>query len=194
MSWIFCPGNTQRKLWFKKIHAAQCSLTHCLQQRGPESTLSVHQQRSGYRRCDTYLQWIWAVDGPNDFHTDWNKSEKNKYHIWPHICGGEGDNRGWDGWMASSIQWTWVWVGSRSWWWTGRPGMLQSMGSQGFGHDWVTELNWCIKQVTNCAAQGTLLNALWRPKWEGHPKKREYVYMHNWLTLLTAETNTTYCN
>ena len=45
-------------------------------------------------------------------------------------AGGEGDNRGWDGWMASPTQWTWVWVVSRSWWWTGRPGVLQSMGSQ----------------------------------------------------------------
>ena len=57
-------------------------------------------------------------------------------------AGGEGDDRGWDGWMASPTQWTWVWVNSRSWWWTGRPGMLQSMGSQRVEHDWVTELNW----------------------------------------------------
>ena len=54
----------------------------------------------------------------------------------------EGDNRGWDGWMASLTQWTWVWVNSRSWWWTGRPGVLQFMGSQRGGHDWATELNW----------------------------------------------------
>ena len=54
---------------------------------------------------------------------------------------GEGDDRGWDGWMASSTQWTWVWVDSGSWWWTGRPGVLQSMGSQRVGHDWATELN-----------------------------------------------------
>ena len=54
----------------------------------------------------------------------------------------EGDNRGWDGWMASLTQWTGVWVSSRSWWWTGRPGMLQSMGSQRVGYDWATELNW----------------------------------------------------
>ena len=56
--------------------------------------------------------------------------------------GGEGDDRGWDGWMVSPTQWTWVWVDSGSWWWTGRPGMLQSMGSQRVGHDWATELNW----------------------------------------------------
>ena len=55
-------------------------------------------------------------------------------------AGGEGDDRGWDGWMASLIQWTWVWVNSRSWWWTGRPGVLQSMGSQRVRHDWATEL------------------------------------------------------
>ena len=57
-------------------------------------------------------------------------------------AGKEGDNRGWDGWMASLTQWSWVWVDSGSWWWTGRPGMLQSMGLQRVGHDWATELNW----------------------------------------------------
>ena len=61
-------------------------------------------------------------------------------------AGGEGDNRGWDGWMSSPTQWTWVWVNSGSWWWTGRPGVLQSMGSQKLS-DW-TELNWCM-QVKN---------------------------------------------
>ena len=57
-------------------------------------------------------------------------------------AGGEGDDRGWDGWMASQTRWMWVWVNSRSWWWTGRPGMLRFMGSQRVGHDWATELNW----------------------------------------------------
>ena len=54
--------------------------------------------------------------------------------------GGEGDDRGWDGWIASPIQWAWAWVNSGSWWWTGRPGVLQSMGLQRVGHDWATEL------------------------------------------------------
>ena len=57
-------------------------------------------------------------------------------------AGGEGDNRGWDGWMASLTWWTRVWVNSGSWWWTGRPGVLQFMGSQRVRYDWVTELNW----------------------------------------------------
>ena len=55
---------------------------------------------------------------------------------------GVGDDRGWDDWMALPTQWTWVWVNCGSWWRTGRPGMLQSMGLQRVGHDWVTELNW----------------------------------------------------
>ena len=58
-------------------------------------------------------------------------------------AGGEGDDRGWDGWLASPTQWAWVWVNSSSWWWAGRSGMLQSMGLQRVRHDWVTELNWC---------------------------------------------------
>ena len=54
-------------------------------------------------------------------------------------AGGEGDNRGWDGWMESSTQWTWVSASSRSWWWTGKPGMLQSMGLQRVGHAWLSD-------------------------------------------------------
>ena len=57
-------------------------------------------------------------------------------------AGGEGDDRGWDGWTVSLTRWTWVWVNSGSWWWTGRPGALHLMGSQRVGHDWATELNW----------------------------------------------------
>ena len=62
--------------------------------------------------------------------------------------GGEGDNREWDGWMASPTQWTWVWVDSGSWWWTGWPGVLQSMGLQKVGNNWATKLNWtCFSTV-----------------------------------------------
>ena len=57
-------------------------------------------------------------------------------------AGGEGDDRGWDAWMASLTRWTWVWVNSGSWWWTGRPGVLRFMGSQRVGHDWATDLIW----------------------------------------------------
>ena len=72
----------------------------------------------------------------------------------PLMLGGIGGWRrrgrqGLDGWMASLTRWTWVWVSSRSWWWTGRPGMLQSTGLQRVGHDWMTELNWTDLQDVN---------------------------------------------
>ena len=65
--------------------------------------------------------------------------------------GGEGDDRGWDGWMASLTWWIWVWVTSGSWWWTGRPGMLHSFGLQRLRYDWATELNcsiWDLSSLT----------------------------------------------
>ena len=80
-------------------------------------------------------------------------------------AGGEGDHRGWDGWMASPTQWTWVWENSRGWWWTGRPGVLRFMGSQRGGHDWVTELNRTelfsqLKKKSLCAYISLLLDVL----------------------------------
>ena len=72
------------------------------------------------------------------------------------------DNRGWDGWMASPTQWTWVWVNPGSWWWTGRPGMLQSMGPQRVREDW-TELNWsCQKSLRERGIQW----GVWAFRWE----------------------------
>ena len=64
-------------------------------------------------------------------------------------AGGEGDDRGWDDWMASPTHWISVWVSSGYWWWTGRPGVLQSMGSQRVEHDWETELNIVARGVQN---------------------------------------------
>ena len=61
--------------------------------------------------------------------------------------GGERDDRGWDGWMASPTRLTWVWVDSGGWWWTGRPGMLRFVGSQRVRHDRAIELNWTEKKV-----------------------------------------------
>ena len=79
------------------------------------------------------LLWPWCKE-----QTHWKRP-----WYWERLrAGGEGDNRGLDGWMASLTQWTWVWVNFGSWWWTGRPGVLRFMGSQRVEHDWVTELNW----------------------------------------------------
>ena len=62
-------------------------------------------------------------------------------------AGEDGADRGWDGWMPSPTQRTRVWVNSRRWWWTGRPGMLWSIGSQRVGHNWATELNWIFLEI-----------------------------------------------
>ena len=91
------------------------------------------------------FNWCWSWNS-NTLAT-WCKELTHLKRLW---CGerlkagGEGDDRGWDGWMASPTQWKWVWASSGSWWWTGRPSMLQSIGWQRVGHDWLsdwTELN-----------------------------------------------------
>ena len=93
----------------------------------------------------------WIFIGRTDAEAEapilWPTDAKNRLirkdsWFWERLkAGGEGDNRGWDGWMASPTQWTWIWVNSWSWWWTGRPGLLQSMGLQRVRHNWATELN-----------------------------------------------------
>ena len=77
----------------------------------------------------------------------------------------KGDDRGWDGWMASPTQWTWVWVDSGSWWWTGRPGVLWLMGSQRVRHDWVTELNWTELNGSTCLGDYGMIMTTRRNWW-----------------------------
>ena len=73
-------------------------------------------------------------------HLMWRTDSFEKTWCWERLkAGGEGDDRGWDGWMTSPTQWTWVWASSGSWWRTGKPGVLQSLGSQRVQHDWTTE-------------------------------------------------------
>ena len=83
--------------------------------------------------AETPILWLpdaksWLIGKDPDAGKDWGQEEKS--------------TTGWDGWMASPTQRTWVWVNSGSWWWAERPGVLQSMGSQRVKHDWATELNW----------------------------------------------------
>ena len=84
------------------------------------------------------------AETPNFGHWCEELTHWKRLWCWERLKAGEGDDRGWDGWMASPTQWIWVWVNSGSWWWTGRPGMLQSMGSQSqtWLRDW-TELIPC---------------------------------------------------
>ena len=107
-------------------------------------------------------------------------------HLKRHWCwerlkaGGDRDDRGWDGWMASSTQWTCVWVSSRSWWWTGRPGGLQSMGSQRVGHDWVTELNWKYYSDVNMSTY-SIPKALLHLQWENIFKIFFFIFYSRFL-------------
>ena len=89
-----------------------------------------------------WKDWCWRWSS-NTLATWWEElTHWKRPWCWERLrAGGEEDNRGWDGWMASSTWWTWVWVDSGSWWWTGRPGVLRFMGSQRVGHNWATELN-----------------------------------------------------
>ena len=93
--------------------------------------------------------WCWSWNS-NTLAT-WSEELTHWKRLWcrERLRAGEGGDRGWDDWMASPTQWTWVWTSSRSWWWTGRPGMLQPMGSQTVGHDWVTELI-TVRSTFNC--------------------------------------------
>ena len=90
----------------------------------------------GRTDAETEAPIFWLLDARNwlirkdlDAGKDWS-------------LGGEGVDRGWDDWMVSPTWWAWVWASSGSWWWTGKPGVLQSMGSQRVGHPWATELKW----------------------------------------------------
>ena len=107
-------------------------------------------------------------------------------------AGGEGDDR-WEGWMASLTWWTWVWVNLRIWWWTGRPGMLQFMGSQRVGHNWATELNWISLSIYQ------KIFKYWEvvtPKWISclYCKESDTTEQLNWTELMLSELNQTETN
>ena len=110
---------------------------------------------------------------------------------WERLKVGEGDDRGWDGWMALPSQWTWVWVNSRSWWWTGRHGVLQFMGSQTVEHDWATELSWTFthkEPFCTCAVSPLSQE---RGEWRSFNPFNEHsgliCFRMDWLDLLAVQ-------
>ena len=173
----------RRKLSTEKLMFLNCGV-------GEDSWESPGLQRDStspfYRKSVLNIHW-------KEWCSSWNSSSlaiwwEELAHLKRSGCWerlkvvGEGNDRGWDGWMASLTQWTWVWVNSRSWWWTGRPGLLQSMGLQRVGQDWVAELNWteqwmaatkmngchkntvcesCIASVRVCVSCSVVSNSLW---------------------------------
>ena len=96
-----------------------------------------------------WKDWCWSWNS-NTLATWWEElTHCKRPWSWEGLgAGGEGDDRGWDGWMASPTRWTWVCVNSGSWWWTGRPSVLQSMGLQTIRHDWATELKTSLPTLT----------------------------------------------
>ena len=143
-----------------------------------------------------WREWCWSWNSSSLATSCEELTHWKSLWCWERLrAGGEGDDRGWDGWMASLTRWTWVWVNSGSWWWTGRPGMLRFIGSQRVGHDWLnwTELRplqhnyWaCALELRSCnylAHVLQLLKALhpWAqapqqdkpPQWETHTLQLE---------------------
>ena len=133
----------QRKLSPEELTLLNCGVGEdSWESLGLQEIQPVHLKGNQYwifiGRTNTEVETsiLWPPDAKNwltgkdpDAGNDWRWEEK-------------GNNRGQDGWMASPPRWTWVWVSSGSWWWTGKPGVLQFVVSQRVGPDWVTELNW----------------------------------------------------
>ena len=118
---LWCWRRLLRVLW-----TARRSNQSILKEISPEYSLEELMLKL---KLDTLATWCEEL-------TNWKRP-----WCWERLkAGGEGDDRGWDGWMASPTRWTWVWVSPGSWWWTGKPGVLRSMGSQSVDHDWATEL------------------------------------------------------
>ena len=114
-----------------------CKEIHSIHPKGDQSWIFIGRTDA---KAETPIFWPPDAKKTDSFKRPW---------CWEWLTvEGEGDDRGWDGWMASSTQWTWVWVNSRSWWWTGKPGVLWSIGSKRVGLNWATELNWIWLLVT----------------------------------------------
>ena len=101
--------------------------------------------KKAYSTRNTVTKCYTLSSSPQAVFNRWGVSHWKRVWCWEGLgAGGEWDDRGWDGWMASLTRWTWVSVNSGSWWWTGRPGVLWFMGLQRVGHDWATDLIWSI--------------------------------------------------
>ena len=114
----------------------------------------VHPRRSALGFL--WREWCWSWNSSTLATSCEELTHWKRLWCWEGLrAGGEGDDRGWDGWMASPTRWTWVWVNSGRWWWTWRPGVLRFMESQRVGQDWVNELNWTeLKDISDfCRCQ-----------------------------------------
>ena len=137
-----CESWTTKKAEHRRIDALNCGFREdSWESLAKRSNQSIERNHSwifiGRTDAEVEAPILWPPDAKSwlirkdpDSGQDWSREEKG--------------TTGWDGWMASLTQWTWVWARTWSWWSTGKPGVLQSMGLQRVGHDWATELNWSL--------------------------------------------------
>ena len=133
-------------------------------ERSLESSLDCKEIKPVNAKGNQSWIFIGTTDGEAETPILWPPNAKNRLIGKDPDAGKDWrlkDDRGWVDWMAPSIQWIWVYIGSGSWWWTGGPGMLQSMGSQRVGHDWVTDLNSCSHLLST--SKSPLSVQLFRP-------------------------------
>ena len=134
----------------RKLSAEELMLLNCGVGEDSWESLGLQKIQPVHPKGDQPWIFIGRTDAEAEAPVLWPPDVKNRLILkrpwcWERLkVGGEVDDRGWDGWMASPAWWTLVWVGSGSWWWTGKPGMLQSIETQRVGHNWVTELYWCF--------------------------------------------------
>ena len=132
-----------------------------------KSTLHIH-----------WKDWCWSWNSSTLATSCEELTHWKRLWCWEGLgVGGEGDDRGWGGWMASPTRWTWVWVNSGRWWWTGRPGVLQFMGSQIVRHNWANELNWTELMFPWKSQYASMLLL------QGTLEYRSYVPLAHWFKL-----------
>ena len=131
-----------------------------------------------------WKEWCWSWSSSTLATSCEQLTQWKRLWCWEGLgAGGEGDDRGWDGWMASRTRWTWVWVNSGRWWWTGRPGVLRFMGSQRAGHDWATELNWSRNELSSYEKIWRNLKCILLSE-RSQPEKATYF---NWIEIYDVE-------
>ena len=137
VSWTIKKAECQRIVAFELWCWRRLSRVPWIARRSNQSILKEISPGCSLEGLMLQLPILWPPDA--------KRTHLKRPWCWERLmAGGEEDNRGWNGWMASLTQWTWVWVDSRSWWWIGRPGVQRFIGSQRVGHDWATQLNWLI--------------------------------------------------
>ena len=119
-----CWAYTPRKPELKETHVPPMFITALF-------TIARTWKQPRCPSADAWIRKLWYIYTMKYYSAVKKNTFESVLMRWEGLgAGGEGDDRGWDGWMASLTRWSWVWVNARSWWWTGRPGVLQLMGSQ----------------------------------------------------------------